>query len=151
MKRDENIDLLIPNFEKDEIIGYEISKLETFSFKGSGSNPFKRNYLVELREIGDRQYEVHYPESVLSASKVFNFLESYLMSLRGSQNSTIYVSVDMEDELGLVNYKEIQLNLKKLKKRLLEEVSEEGIIDKIRTTFNYLSSRERLERYFLED
>ena len=62
MKRHQNIDILIPNFKCGEILEYEISKIETFRFKDSNSKPFKRNYLIELRKIEERKYEVYYPK-----------------------------------------------------------------------------------------
>lgn len=151
MKRHQNIDILIPDFESGEIFEYEISKIETFRFKDSYSKPFKRNYLIELRKIEEKKYEVYYPESVLSASKYFNSLDRFLTKMRNPQNSTIYVSINIEDELELENHKEIQLHLKKLKKNLIEQTSDEDVIDEIRTAFDYLSSREKIERYFLED
>ncbi len=146
-----NIDILIPKIAVDEIVEYEISKIETFLYKDSNGKPFRRNYNIELRKIDELQYEVYYPKGILSASKHFNSIEKFLSQMSNAQNSTVYISINEEEELELKNYKEILLNLKKLKKELIEQHTDEETIDEIRTTFNYLSSKKAIEKCFLED
>lgn len=104
-----------------------------------------------MRRIDERKYEVYYPKGVLSASKYFNSLNEFLSRMNNPQNSTIYLLINNEDELELQNHKEIHLNLKKLKKSLIVQTDDEDKIDEIKTIFNYLSSKDKIERYFLED
>lgn len=151
MKKHRNIEKLIPNLNEGEILEYEVSKMESFKFNESIKNSFCRNYFFELRKIGGKNFEVYYPKSVLSASKYFHSLDGLMTKMRNPQNSTIYFTINKDDEIELENYKEIQLNLKKLKKELIKNISDEDIVDEIKMTFQYLSSREKMERYFLED
>jgi len=151
MEENNDFQMLIPELEIDEIIEYKVSKEETFKFKDNQSKPFIRRYNIELRSINKNEFEVYYPESILNISRYFNPLEDYLKLIKSPRNSSMYIHVNKEDGLELKNYQSIQANLKKIKKELIDLVSDEDEKDEIKTLFNYISSKEKIERYFLED
>ena len=144
-------DLLIPQFTIDEVHVYEITKREGLAFGASSSEPFERRYQIEIRQIDTETFEIYYPDSVLSASKYFQPIEVLLAEMRHAQNCTIYVSITEDHTLELQNHQEIQTHLQKLQQNLMATTKDEALLEAIDAVFDHLSSKEQIEKYFLED
>ncbi|MDW3648931.1 MAG: hypothetical protein R8P61_17815 [Bacteroidia bacterium] len=151
MEGRQEFELLIPNYVLDEIVAYRVFKEESFSFKGSSSKPFKRVYSFELRELEGKVYEIYYPQSLLSVSKYFLELEEEILPLAHPQNSSLYLSINEDDELEMLNFEAIKKNLFQLKEALKEQLSTGEQDEQIEELFDYLSTKEKAAKYLMED
>ena len=151
MDEDQDFELLIPKYSQDKIVSYQVFKEESFTFKSSASKPFKRNYSIELRELEGKVYEIYYPQSLLSVSKYFLELEEVILPLAHPQNSSLYLSVNEEDELEMLNFEAIHKNLNQLKEAVKEEVADSERHEQIDDLFDYLSTKEKAAKYLMED
>ncbi|MEL6251000.1 MAG: hypothetical protein AAFR87_03215 [Bacteroidota bacterium] len=151
MENPKELKLLIPNYPQDEIVKFQVSKEETFHFGNSVSKPFNRMYPLELRELEGKVYEIYYPQSLLSVSKYFHELEEVILPLAHPQNSSLYLSVNQEDELEMLNFTAIRKNLVQLKEEVKEMTSDKERHEQIEDLFGYLSTKEKAAKYLMED
>ncbi|MEM8890388.1 MAG: hypothetical protein AAGD28_20600 [Bacteroidota bacterium] len=145
------LERLIPSYKVDELVEFRVSKEESFQFKNSASKPFKRSYSIELRELEGKVYEIYYPQSLLSVSKYFLELEEIILPLAHPQNSSLYISINEDDDLEMLNFEAIKKNLSHLKKAVKEQISDRERDEQIEDLFDYLSTKEKAAEYLMED
>jgi len=151
MEAEHDLEILLPKYKLDEIVAYQVSKEETFTFKTSASKPFRRSYSIELRELEGKVYEIYYPQSLLSVSKYFLELEEVILPLAQPQNSSLYLSVNEEDELEMLNFEAIKKNLSHLKEEVKKSLQDPDRLEQNDDLFDYLSTKEKAAEYLMED
>jgi len=143
---------LLPNWEIDEKLTYQVTKIETFNYSGKNSPPFERSFPLELTLMEDNIIEAYYPNSILSAIKLLNAAEPFFSKISTVQTNSLYYEVDEDFQfVRLKNFDDLLQSLSDIKAQIEPFIKDDDDDDILFNLEWLMDLPNKTKQYFVDD